>query len=122
MTHFTVNNLNQTAVYWGAPLNDGYGGYGWEEPREISCRWESSTRVILDSTGKEIIPQAEVQVAEDLEEHGMLLLGELDDLDSAQADDPVEAGAREIVRFDKVPTLDGLYFYRKAFVVAYTRG
>ena len=116
MTSFVDRNLNQTAVYWGAPINDGYGGFTWEAPIEISCRWEDSVQEITDMTGMELITQAVVQVAQDLEYNGMLLLGTLDSLDSGGVNDPVAAGAKSIVRFDKVPTLDGEHFYRRAYL------
>jgi len=116
MIHFTERNLHQTAIYWGAPINNGYGGFTWEEPEEIECRWEDSTKVILTAKGEEETSHAEVQVKQDVDENGMLFLGSLDDLDSDQIDDPVGAGAHRILRFDKVPTIDGLHFYRKVYL------
>ena len=116
MTHFTERNLRQTAVYWSAPINDGYGGFSWEEPVEIDCRWEYSTKVVVTPMGEEKVTAAEVQVSQDLDENGMLLLGVLDDLDSNEINDQADAGAKPILRFDKIPTLDGLNFYRKAYL------
>ena len=116
MAHFTERNLNQTAVYWGAPTNDGYGNFVWNEPIEISCRWEDSMRIVVAVTGEEKVSAAEVQVAQDLDENGMLLMGTLVALDSDQLDDPVAAGASLILRFDKIPTLDAIHFYRKAYL------
>lgn len=116
MTHFTVKNLNQTCIYWPAPVNDGYGGHTWEEPVELSCRWEDLSQVLTSNTGVETVAQSNVQVDQDLDHEGMLLLGTLDDLDSDAYYDPIIAGAHAIIRIDKVPTLDGLHFYRKVFL------
>jgi len=114
---FPDNHLHQTAVYWGSPTDDGYGGYTWGDPVEIDCRWIDSARVVTDGKGREIVCRAEVQVGQDLDEDGMLYLGELDDLDSAQEDDPRTVdGAYSIKRFDKVPTIKGTAYYRKAYL------
>ncbi len=116
MSHFTVSNLYQTAVYWGNPVANGYGGYTYADPIEIDCRWEDVHEAVMDGKGVEHITRAQVQVAQDLEEEGMLLLGELVDLDSTGMDDPFSAGAHPIIRFEKIPTLKADAFYRKASI------
>lgn len=122
MANFPNRNLNQTAVYWASPVPDGYGGFTWDDPIEIDCRWVNSTKVILTRAvrgggGEEIICQAEVQVNQDLDEQGMLYLGSLDDLDSGEEADPVTIStAYTIKRFDKVPTIKGNRFFRKAYL------
>lgn len=116
MGTFPDRNLNQTAVYWGAPVADGYGGTTFDDPIEIPCRWQSSTKTVTTFLGELKIVNAEVQVDRDLEEQGMLLLGSLDDLDSGDYNDPTNAGARPIVRFDKVPTIKADAMFRKAYV------
>lgn len=119
-TKFPARNLNQTAVYWGSPTDDGYGGFAYADPVEVSCRWVDSTRVVTDRTGKEIVCRAEVQVSQDLDEQGMLYLGTLDDLDSSEEADPMalESGrmAYEIKRFDKVPSMKGTHYFRMAYL------
>ena len=35
----------ETAVYWGNPQNDGYGGFTFDTPVEIKCRWEEKSEV-----------------------------------------------------------------------------
>lgn len=114
---FPNRNLNQTAVYWANPVKDGSGGFTWDAPVEISCRWVVSTKVITIANGKEIVTRAEVQVEQDVDEQGMLYLGSLDDLDSSQEAGPEDvAGAHEIRRFDKTPTMSGTSFFRKAYL------
>lgn len=114
---FPNRNLWQTAVYWGTPVATGSGGFTYADPVEIDCRWVDSNRVIMASDGNEIVTRAEVQLAQDVEEQGMLFLGDFDDLDSAQEEDPTNLdGAFLIKRFDKVPTIRGNAFFRKAYL------
>jgi hypothetical protein len=116
MTKFTERNLTQTAVYWGNPVPDGSGGYTYDDPIEIDCRWEDGVTVNTDTLGIEYNILAEVQVKQDLDEDGMLFLGTLDDVDSGGLDDPASAGAHTIIRFDKIPNLTGSCFYRRAYL------
>lgn len=116
MSDFPERNLNQTAVYWAAPVNDGYGGFTYDDPVEIDCRWVDSTRVIMTDKGSEVVCRAEVQVSTDLVEEGMLLLGTVNDLDSDVLTDPLAAGASKIIRFDKIPTIKSDKFFRKAYL------
>ena len=96
----------QTAVYWGTPVEDGYGGKSFADPVEIACRWEERVNVVSDSRGNEIVSKVRVLVTQDLDEEGYLYLGELDDLDSDEEADPtIVDGAHEIVRFDKIPMI-----------------
>ena len=100
----------QTAVYWGTPVADGYGGKTFADPVEISCRWEDRVEKISTITtsklGEEIISKAQVFTTQDVEELGWLFLGDLDDLDSDEEADPMTVdGAYEIKRFDKTPAM-----------------
>jgi len=122
---FIARRCVQTAVYWTPDGEDGYGNtvFTSDSPREIACRWEDSTRLMTDAQGDEIVVRAEVFVTEDLEEKGVLYLGTLDDLDSAQEDDPKQVdGAYEIRRFDKMPELgSATKFLRKAYLTIWQR-
>jgi hypothetical protein len=77
---FIVSKLNQTAVYWGNPQKDGYGGFTYDDPVEIDCRWEDMTQVVRSLNGEEFISRGEVFVNTVLEENGLLYLGTIDDL------------------------------------------
>lgn len=72
----------QTAVYWGSPTPDGYGGYTYDDPIEISCRWEEKAQLVVTKDGKEVVSKGEILVTRDLDIDGMLYLGTLDDIDS----------------------------------------
>lgn len=114
---FPERNLKQTAVYWSTPTEDGSGGFTWATPVEISVRWVNATKLITSANGDEITSQAQVQVSQDVDLQGMLFLGDLDDLSSAQEANPETiATAYRIQRFDKVPTVKGTAFYRKTFL------
>jgi hypothetical protein len=113
----------QTAVYWGAPVEDGYGGKTYATPVEILCRWEDVEQLLGTMVGGEIsgstlISSALVYVLEDLVEEGCLYLGTLDDLNSQQKIDPqLVAKAYIIKRFDKSPGLGSTTeFLRKAYL------
>ena len=110
----------QTAVYWGSPTEDGYGGKTFADPVEISCRWEDTVEKISRvgaRLGEEIISRAVVYVTEDVEELGYLFLGDLDDLDSDEEADPTTVeNAYMINRFDKIPVLRSTEFLRKAYL------
>lgn len=117
MTKWFERQLDQIAVYWASPVKDGYGGFTWNDPVEIDCRWVGSTRVITNANGQEVVCRAEVVVDQDLDKEGVLYLGSLADLDSAEEDDPDTVdGAYRIQRFDKSPTWDCSAFYRKAYL------
>ena len=107
-------NCVQTAVYWGSPVEDGYGGKTWGDPVEIDCRWEETMQVMLDKDGEEITSRAAVYVTQDLEENGVLYLGTLDDLDSDQEADPLSNNAAyTIKRFAKTPVLGSTTQFRR---------
>jgi hypothetical protein len=107
MTNFTEHNLNQKAIYWGNPQNDGFGGFTYADPIEIDCRWEDEADVYTSKDGSQVGTSSKVRVKQDLEVDAMLLLGLLDDLESANYNDPKVAGAYPIRALRNVPTVKG---------------
>ena len=108
----------QTAVYWGTPINDGYGKLEFAAPVEIAVRWGGSTQVITDAKGIEYVSRAEVIVNQDVDEESYLYLGTLATLSDAQKADPqLVTGAYKIMRFDKTPMIFKTdEFVRKVFL------
>jgi len=105
--------LKQTAVYWGSPVPDGYGGFTFADPVEIACRWEDRQELFLREPGKEELSQAIVYTNIDLDTNGMLYLGTLADLDS-DPENPFEVeGAMEIRRTQSSPDIKARQFLRK---------
>jgi hypothetical protein len=94
----------QTAVYWGDPVDDGYGGKTYDDAVEIFCRWEGSAKLITDAKGNQIVTVAEVLVTQELDIDGMLYLGSLDDLGPDRDDAPETiSNAYRIKQFSKTP-------------------
>jgi len=112
----------QTAVYWGDPTSDGEGGYTYDDPVEVKCRWEYTkevfTRIGGGNVSEQLISNAIVYVLQDVDEQGLLFLGELDDLDSADEESPKEVSSvYKIERFDKIPRLGSTTeFIRKVYL------
>jgi hypothetical protein len=101
---FVTSVCVQTAVYWGAPTPDGYGGYTYADPTEISCRWDGKVQLIRAANGEEVVSNAEVLVTQDVDEGGYLYLGTLDDFDSDDGEDPRNIdGAAKIISIVKTP-------------------
>ena len=124
-----TNNLLQTAVYWGSPKEDGYGGVTYADPVEISCRWEDRQQIIGTITGNQIVgfqnmSRAVVYVDRDLDVDGWHMLGTLDDLTDSSGDssgeyyDPQQLSSAFIIkRFEKMPALHSTTeFIRTAYL------
>jgi hypothetical protein len=95
----------QTAVYWGNPRSDGYNTI-YDEPVEIKCRWDGSTKLITDAKGNQIVAVAQVLVTQDLDIDGVLFLGtlmNLVDLDFDEEDPTPIPDAYKIKKLDKNP-------------------
>ena len=115
--NFIQSKLVQTAVYWGSPQEDGYGGQTFAEPIEINCRWEDRNQVMGTVTGNQLygfqlLSRSIVYVDRDLDEEGYLYLGTLADLECSEGDsdgvyyDPRQLpGIYIIKRFEKIPAL-----------------
>jgi len=123
--NFMVRTCKQTAVYWAAPVADGWGGYTHDDPVEISCRWQEKTELISmrggGKKGEELVSNAQIYVTQDVVEEGYLFLGDLDDLAdlSSSADDDPEGidGAYKIIKFEKIPMVGKTnQFVRKAYL------
>jgi hypothetical protein len=98
----------ETAIYWGTPTEDGYGGLTFADPVEIPCRWENKNEI--DFGWKErheilIQTKASVLVTQDLDLFGYLKLGSLNDFDSDEdiSNPLLIENAFQIYRFDKIP-------------------
>jgi hypothetical protein len=124
-----VSNISrmckQVAVYWSPNGEDGYGGKLFNDPIEISCRWENKEQLIQLADGNYISSRAIVYVLQELETEGVLVLGTLDDLDMDDSNDSSAAwdnpliidGAYNIKKFEASPVLGRTdEFYYKAWL------
>ena len=115
--------LKQTAVYWaleGSEVGgDNYGNYGQPQytvPVEIECRWEVVTVEFLDASGTIILSNAVVYVDRDVDVGGVLMLGELTDIDSSLTTPKQNDETWEIKRFEKLPNLKNSQFLRTVYL------
>jgi len=101
-----TDKLKQTAVYWANPQNDGFGGRTFDDPVEISVRWEDRQELFVDVSGQEARSRAIVYLNQDVDMGAYLYLGNLADLSSAEEGDPLIVGsAYEIRGFKKIPDI-----------------
>jgi len=106
--------LRQIVVYWANPVDDGYGGYTFDNPVELSARWERADEIEFGDNGEEVVIKAHCYLEQDVEEGGYIYLGTLDDIDSNDQPGDVE-GAIRIFSFSKIPGLNApLQYIRKA--------
>jgi hypothetical protein len=93
----TWPSRRQTAVYWGSPQPDGYGGWTFDAAIELTVRWEDRVRLYIDQQGREQQSRATVFPDRELDEGGYLYLGTLDSLTAGQRADPLTVeGSRKI--------------------------
>jgi len=87
-----------TVVYWGSPETDGGGGFTFADGVEIKARWLETKQLQLDQiNGQEVIMQAVIYAEQAMDLKGYLMLGDLNDLDSASIENPIgESNARQI--------------------------
>lgn len=112
-----ANARNQTAVYWGSPVNTGMGSRTYADPVELDVRWEQRNEMFIDATGQEKTSSAVVFLGQDVELGGRLYLGDLDDLSSAQEGDPQQVvNARAIRGYAKIPNLKADEYLRKVWL------
>lgn len=117
--YFIKRHLNQTLVYWANPVNDGEGGYTFDDPVEIRGRCEYRVEMVRTETGEEQVSRARIYLEEELDTGGYIYLGSLDDsgIDTDSHPNDVD-GSMRIFSQDKVPRLRGNGFLYKAFVNA----
>lgn len=106
-------SLAETAVYWASSGKDRYNQNTYSSPVEIKCRWEQKTQVVKNSQGEEVVSEAQVFLMKNVNEQSLLLLGNLDDVSSAEEDDPhtIESGVYEVKSKAKIPGLGSKTVY-----------
>lgn len=123
---FISRNLPEKAVYWGNPVNNGFGSYNYDSPIEIDCRWEEMVQYIEEDNGETILSRAVVYTNVDLQEKGLLYKGTLlslmeSGMDSAgDIDYTLIQGVFEVKRWGKTPALNSAtVFLRKAYLTPF---
>lgn len=120
--NLVVSACVQTAVYWGNPVKDGTGGFTYDEPVEIKCRWEDKWQLVKNETmNTELLSRAAMFVLQDVEEDAVVFLGTLNDLSSEAVEDPLSQDHVWIIKqFEKYPALHSTTeFVRKVYLSEY---
>lgn len=117
---FIKGKCEQTAVYWGSPVNDGRGKYTFNVIEEVLVRWEdeienfakdSRSRIQIGKDGREFRTNATIYTTNvpsggwDLD--GYMYLGNMVDLNS-NFDPYTIDGAWEIKQINQVPSLNNV--------------
>jgi hypothetical protein len=71
-----------TAVYWAPVGVDRYGKTTFDDPVEISCRWNDAWTQAINPDGTWVWSRATIFTETELLNTGMLMFGTLDDLGS----------------------------------------
>jgi hypothetical protein len=69
---FIKRKLNQTACTGAIRSIMDTGGFSYDDPIEIKCRWEDSNQVVVEMNGEQIISRAIIYPDTDLQENGVL--------------------------------------------------
>lgn len=110
---------NQIAVYWSRPTPREDGSNAYAAPVEIKCFWKDGTQYIPDRDMRDVSVKALIYVSQDLDEMGMLYLGTLSSLTTAQKADPrLVNRAYEITRFEKIPSLYKKNEFNRRVIIA----
>jgi hypothetical protein len=112
-----TRTLNQAAVYWAPPTDDGHGDKSFATGAEISVRWEDVAKQFVNEFAETKTSRAVVYVDQDVEVGGFLHLGTLAALSADQRSDAYEVvSAYEIRKFDKVGNIAATEFERVAWL------
>jgi len=117
---FTV----QKCVYWGNPVTDGKGGYTFDAPVELACRWEDKQELMEGYDGNRYSSQSKVMVLIDIDRGSYMHNSTLAALQTrATAENVNINNPREfsdvfiVIQFEKIPmVMKDNDFVRTAFL------
>lgn len=106
-------DMHQVATYWAPGTNDGFGklSFAGVDPVIVMCRWQPTNTLYRDAQGRELVSDAVVYVASEVEVRGYLALGDFTrdsgaETGSGSSVDPFSiAGAKEIRLVQRSPSL-----------------
>lgn len=100
----------QKCIYWGNPVDDRKGGWTFDAPAEIDCRWDDKQEFVIGYDGNQYSSQAAILVNIDLDRRGYLWLGTQDELEAIATEKgyditkPLEfPDAWIVIQFTKIP-------------------
>jgi hypothetical protein len=110
--------LNQTAVYWGNPQADAWGGMTYADPVEVAVRWTENQEKFVSGTNdsyEEKLSKVYVISETDFVVKGRMMLGTLTDLTSDML--PGSNNALTIDGYAKIPDRTASQYLRKAWLI-----
>jgi hypothetical protein len=108
---FLTFGLSQTLTYWRKTGVNSYNQPTFAAPTQLICRWEDRVEKIQDDMGQDYVARSRIFLADDVSMGDYLFLGT-----SVATDPRAVTLARRVVAFRKTPSLDGLFFERKAYL------
>ena len=111
-----TKTMKATAVYW--PPENTYDSYGKPVPRdpfEILVRWDNVVEEFVDEEGVPQMSKAKLIVDRDLEIGGVLMLGELTDIED-YVNPKENPDAWEIKLFSKIADFRGSKYIRQVYL------
>ena len=103
----------QDAVYWPRRTEDQYSEKAYELPIDLKVRWEDEYVQSFDEEGRETIFTSTVFVDRDMEVGDRIMLGTAIDLTGPL---PPPSEAKEVRKFERVPTLNAKDFLRVVYL------
>ena len=97
----------QTALYWGNPTPDHFGGASYDNPVEFSCRWEDSNELKIWRQGTELHSSSIILTNKEMVIEGWCFLGTLTELD-----DLIATNSAVLIK-NKPETIPGAFIIRE---------
>lgn len=109
--NFLIFGLSQKLTLWVSLGVDGFNKPIFAAPVERICRWEERSDRIQTAEGTEVYSRATIFLDQDL------ALGDYVKLGSHAGANPLQIpGAYRVVDFRKIPSIDGNFFERRAYL------
>lgn len=100
----------QKCVYWGNPKSDGKGGYTFDDPIEIDCRWDDKQELKQGYDGNYYSSQAQVLVNIDIKRRSYFINHTMEELITIAEEEELDitnprnfSDAFIVIQFEKIP-------------------
>jgi hypothetical protein len=113
----------QTAIYWKNNGPDGFGGYNFDAPIEIKCRWDGKSEIKMTNTGQYYASAASLMTNQEVNVDDYVCLGFLSGFSGQDISNPKAVnGAFAIIQVDKIPMVKKTdEFVRTAYLFDYAK-
>ncbi len=89
-------------------------------PLEIETQWDWDYQTIRDDNGNTVTVEATISVKQDIKQHSIIAMGELDRWDALGTGSAGDMGPfMEVVRFTKTSDINNRNFERTAYLARY---